>query len=171
MPVATQDNPAALAPFEDGGLRSQSNCRAHCEPVTLKIVKDSLAISKREKVPQGFGARARAQCRARWSYALDPTSPSVRTCSSMSGHPTLDVVAFNLIDQEGMPEIKAFAASVELLGAAALDVATRHAIDDADFSRDVQPPSSGIPTAWHATWRQGSFSRKNNPDSSRRYGW
>ena len=49
------------------------------------------------------------------------------------GASTLDIVAFNLLDQSDGHEIKAFAASVELLGAAALDVAKKKRISGVTF--------------------------------------
>ena len=91
-----------------------------------------------------------------------PPARSVRTCSYDVGASTLDVVAFNLIDQEAC-RIKAFAASVELLGAAARDVATRHEIDDADFSRACNH-QFGHTYGVACDVAPRSFSRKNNPD-------
>ena len=161
VPVATQDNPAALAPFEEVVCAAVELSRA-CEPVTLKNVKDSLAISRREKVPQGFGLVPELSA-ALVGYALDPTSPLGAHVLIDVGASTLDVVAFNLIDQEGMPEIKAFAASVELLGAAALDVATRHEINDADFSKACNH-QFGHTYGVACDVAPRSFSLKNNPD-------
>lgn len=64
-------------------------------------------------------------------YADEPTSQPGAHILVDVGASTLDIVAFNLIDRE---RITVFAASVELLGSAALNVAKANCIDDKDFN-------------------------------------
>ncbi|MBY6014083.1 hypothetical protein KUV75_04100 [Qipengyuania gaetbuli] len=131
VPVATSDNPAALQPFKEV-VRAAAELACCCEPFTLERVRAALKMVEAEDLPEGFDLIPELSA-ALVGYASDPTSPWGAHLLIDVGASTLDMVAFNLVENDDEAQIKAFSASVELLGAAALDIARGQKIDDADF--------------------------------------
>lgn len=132
VPVATSDNPAALQPFKEV-VRAAAELACSCEPLTIERVRAALDMVKAEDLPNGFDLVPELSANL-VGYASDPTSPWGAHVLVDVGASTLDIVAFNLVENEDEPQIKAFSASVELFGAAALDIARSEGIADADFA-------------------------------------
>lgn len=133
VPVATQDDPKALQPFKEVVLAAVELARL-CEPLTLENVRGAIEMVRQEDLPAGFDLVPELSA-ALVGYAMDPTSPWGAHVLIDVGASTLDIVAFNLVENDDEPQIKAFAASVELLGAAALELARRQGVADDDFSK------------------------------------
>ena len=131
VPVATSDNPDALQPFKEV-VRASSELACSCEPLTLERVRAALEMVQAEDLPDGFDLIPELSANL-VGCASDPTTPWGAHVLVDVGASTLDIVAFNLVENDDEVHIKAFSASVELLGAAALDIARSEVIADADF--------------------------------------
>lgn len=133
VPVATLDDPKSLQPFSEVVLGAIELARS-CEPLTLKNVKDALECVRNEDLPSGFALVPELSA-ALAGYAMDDTRPMGAHILMDVGASTLDMVAFNLIEDDGENKIKAFSASVELLGAAAFEVAKSADVKEPDFGQ------------------------------------
>ncbi|EDL48254.1 hypothetical protein [Erythrobacter sp. SD-21] len=131
VPVATSDNPAALQPFKEV-VRAAVELARSCEPLTLEMVRAALEMVHAEDLPDGFDLIPELSA-ALVGYASDPTSPLGSHVLVDVGASTLDMVAFNLVEDEDEAEIKAFSATVELLGSSALEVAQNKGVLKSDF--------------------------------------
>lgn len=164
VPVATHDDPVALQPFKEV-IRAAVELAIECAPITLDSVRAAIEMVQSEDLPPGVTLVPELSA-ALVSYATDLTSAPGAHVLIDVGASTLDIVAFNLVDHDGLPEIKAFAASVELLGAAALEFVRAQGIDDGDFLNacNYQFGEKTYSVACHERVAMRMFSRKNNPN-------
>lgn len=132
VPVATMDDPVGLQPFKEVMVAAIELAKT-CEPVNLESVRAALEAVRDEELPSGFGLVPELSA-ALVGYAQDDTSSWGSHMLIDVGASTLDVVAFNLVDNNDEAQISAFSASVELLGAAALAVARENNVLDPDFT-------------------------------------
>jgi hypothetical protein len=132
VPVATSDNPAVLEPFKEV-VRAAAELACSCEPLTIERVRAALDMVKEEGLPDGFDLVPELSANL-VGYANWPTSPWGAHVLIDVGASTLDIVAFNLVQDNGQAQIKAFSASVELLGAAAWDIACGQGISKEEFT-------------------------------------
>ncbi|WP_128891748.1 hypothetical protein [Erythrobacter sp. HKB08] len=163
VPVATSDNPDALQPFKEV-VRAAAELACSCEPMTLERVRAALDMVQAEDLPGGFDLIPELSA-ALVGYASDPNSPWGAHVLVDVGASTLDMVAFNLVENDDEAQIKAFSASVELLGAAALEIARSKAIADADFLKACNHQfGDTYGYACREDVAPMSFSKKWNPD-------
>lgn len=99
------------------------------EELDLDLVRD-IYNKTPDKLPAGFELVPELTA-AIAGFAFEPTTQMGSHLIIDVGASTLDIAAFNLVEKE---RISVFAAAVELLGAAALDVAQTEGISDEDFA-------------------------------------
>lgn len=129
IPVAACDDQATNDTYAKilGAARDLS---AIADKLTLDDVRSSYSNARAHK-PAGFELVPELAA-AIAAYAADPTAPDGAHILVDVGASTLDIVAFNLINRA---QISVFTASVELLGAGALDQAREAGVSDDDFKR------------------------------------
>lgn len=130
IPTAAHDDVASFAIFRRI-LSAARAVAADCTKLSLEKVRQAYRASSGE-LPRGYIVVPEL-CAALAGYAKLPTSYRRSHVLVDVGASTLDIVAFNLNDDEEGINIAAFSAGVELLGAAALDTAREAEIDDKVF--------------------------------------
>lgn len=133
VPVATLDDPRSLQPFNEVVLAAIELAKS-CQPMTHEIVRDALACVRDESLPEGFALVPELSA-ALAGYAIDDTKPLGAHILMDVGASTLDIVAFNLVENDDEMQIMAFSASVELLGAAAYELAKASDVKEAEFGQ------------------------------------
>jgi hypothetical protein len=129
IPVAACDDQASIRTYEKM-LSAAHDLTSVAHELTLADVRTTYSNARAEKragfeiIPELTAAIA--------GYAANPTAPDGAHILVDVGASTLDIVAFNLINRA---KISVFNASVELLGAAALEEARSTGISDDDFKR------------------------------------
>jgi hypothetical protein len=129
IPVAACDDHASIRTYEKM-LAAAHDLAPIANELTLADVRTTYSNARPEKragfemIPELTAAIA--------GYAANPTAPDGAHILVDVGASTLDIVAFNLINRT---QISVFSASVELLGAAALEEARSAGISDDDFKR------------------------------------
>lgn len=129
IPVAACDDQASIRTYEKM-LAAAHDLASVANELTLADVRTTYSNARPEKragfeiIPELTAAIA--------GYAASPTAPDGAHILVDVGASTLDIVAFNLINRR---QISVFNASVELLGAAALEEARSAGISDEDFKR------------------------------------
>ena len=98
------------------------------DELDLEMVRD-IYHNTADELPAGFQLVPELTA-AIAGFAFEPTTQMGSHLIVDVGASTLDIAAFNLVEKE---RISVFAAAVELLGAAALDVARIQEISDTDF--------------------------------------
>lgn len=129
IPVAAHDDQKTYFLFKR--IVAAANALAiDADNLTHQLVRETYARSPAE-LPPGY-ALVPELAAAIAGYAADITAQPGSHILVDVGASTLDIVAFNLVDRE---RIAVFSAAVELLGAAALDVALSAGVDAQDFKR------------------------------------
>lgn len=130
IPTAAHDDAASFGIFQRI-LSAARAVAADCANLNLEKVRQAYRVSSGE-LPPGYVVVPEL-CAALAGYAKLPTSYRRSHVLVDVGASTLDIVAFNLNDDDEGTNIAAFSAGVELLGAAALDTAREAGIDDKVF--------------------------------------
>lgn len=158
IPVAACDDQATIRTYEKM-LAAAHDLAPVANELTLADVRTAYSNARAEKragfaiIPELTAAIA--------GYAADPTAPDGAHILVDVGASTLDVVAFNLINRT---QISVFSASVELLGAAALEEARAAGVNDDDFKRACDHAFEAVygsarhprraPTLFHPAYRK-----------------
>lgn len=130
IPTAAHDDAASFGIFRRI-LSAARVVAADCTNLSLDKVRQAYRASSGE-LPPGYIVVPEL-CAALAGYAKLPTSYRRSHVLVDVGASTLDIVAFNLNDDDEGTNIAAFSAGVELLGAAALDTAREAEIDNKVF--------------------------------------
>ena len=129
IPVAAQDDKRAFDDFSRV-VAAAFELVAVAPDLQLRDVR-SVHSNARPELPLGF-ALVPELTAAISGYAVQPIAPSGAHMLVDVGASTLDIVAFNLRERA---RASVFTAGVELLGAAALEVAREAQVSDQDFKR------------------------------------
>jgi hypothetical protein len=138
IPVAACDDQTSIRTYERM-LAAAYDLAPVANELTLADVRTTYSNARPEKragfelIPELTAAIA--------GYAANPTAPDGAHILVDVGASTLDIVAFNLINRR---RISVFSASVELLGAAALEEARSAGIADDDFKRACDDEFEGV---------------------------
>ena len=127
IPVATQDDPRAFSTFKRI-VNAAQMLAADAANLTHTSVR-AIYNGASDTLPPGYSLIPELAA-AIAGYATEPTSQSGAHILVDVGASTLDIVAFNLIERD---RVTVFAATVDLLGSAALEAAQANKIDGDDF--------------------------------------